>query len=129
MKSASTTRATGRSGDHLYTYTVGTTGTTPLTNVLLTDNNGTPGTTIDDFHPTYISGDTNLNGVLDRTETWTYSATHYVTVAEYNAAMPLTSTVTAQSGQTTGVGHQRRDGHDRPAPGSNHPPRAPMRPM
>ncbi len=37
-----------------------------LTNVVVTDDNATPGTISDDFHPLLIAGgDTNGNGKLD----------------------------------------------------------------
>src|SRR5207249_3797623 len=58
-----------------YTYTLQNTSqasTDPLT-VVLTDTDGTP---------TYVSGDANSNGVLDKGETWTYKLT--VTVPTQN---------------------------------------------
>jgi hypothetical protein len=50
--------------------------------VSITDDNGTPGTG-DDFAPTYVSGDTNSDGKLDTTETWTYSASAAAVVGQY----------------------------------------------
>ena len=42
-----------------------TTSATPLTNVVVRDDNGTPGVAGDDFSPTFVGGDTNGNGLLD----------------------------------------------------------------
>ena len=44
-----------------------------------TDDNSTTGTTGDDFTATFQSGDTDSNGRLDTTETWTFQATRLVT--------------------------------------------------
>ncbi len=66
-----------------FTYEVTNTGNVALENVVVTDDNGTPGDTGDDFSPTFVGGDTNGNGLLDLTETWTYTATHTVTADQY----------------------------------------------
>jgi uncharacterized repeat protein (TIGR01451 family) len=66
-----------------WTYFVTATGSNePIKNVVVTDDNGTPGNTADDFHPTPVLGadnvhnigDTNKDGLLDPTETWQYTA-------------------------------------------------------
>ena len=57
-----------------FTYEVRNTGTVPLGNVVLIDDNGTPGIPGDDFMPTFTGGDTNGNGLLDVNETWTYAS-------------------------------------------------------
>ena len=41
----------------------------------MVDDNATPDNPSDDFAPTFVSGDNNSNGVLDRNETWLYRAT------------------------------------------------------
>jgi hypothetical protein len=54
-----------------WTYTVTSSAQLAVT---LTDDNGTPGNSGDDFHPTFQGGDSNNNGLLDPGETWTYVA-------------------------------------------------------
>lgn len=55
-------------------YTVTNTGNVSLTNVAVTDDNGTPGDTSDDFAATYVSGDASNDGVLDVAEAWIFEA-------------------------------------------------------
>jgi len=66
-----------------WTYTVENNGNLPLSNVLVTDDNGTPLDTSDDFHPVYVSGDTDGDSKLDTTETWTFSANGTAGIGEY----------------------------------------------
>ncbi len=70
-------------GTATFTYVVTNTGTVALGTVVVRDNNGTSTNTSDDFSPTLQSGDTNSNGRLDTTETWTYQATRTVTAGQY----------------------------------------------
>ena len=65
-----------------WSYVVTTTTSTPLA-VNLTDDNGTPGNTADDFHPVFQGGDTNGNHLLDLGEAWTYTATGKVPAGLY----------------------------------------------
>lgn len=67
-----------------FSYVVTNPGNVALATVAITDDNGTPGSTADDFSPTFVGGDTNSNGRLDTTETWTYSATRTVTAGQYS---------------------------------------------
>jgi hypothetical protein len=75
-----------------FTYNVRSTGGTSLQNVVVTDDNGTPGDTSDDFSPALTSGDTNSNNILEASETWIYTATRTVTAGQYSN----TGTVNAQ---------------------------------
>ena len=86
-----------------YSYALSNAGITPLTGVVVTDDNGTPTVPDDGFNPTYVSGDYNGNGQLDYGETWYYTATHTVTQAEVNAGLPLVNTATATSNQLAAV--------------------------
>src|SRR5262249_38391044 len=74
-----TGNALSKIGDPVtYTYTVtnaGSAGTPALENVVVTDDNATPGVPGDDFSPTFVGGDTNNDGKLDKGETWTYTKT------------------------------------------------------
>jgi uncharacterized repeat protein (TIGR01451 family) len=80
-----------------YVMTVQNTGNVTLTGVSVTDPYATTG-------PTYVSGDTDLDGKLDVGETWTYTATHTVTQAEIDSNGAgdgnLENTATAHSNET-----------------------------
>ncbi len=90
-----------------WTYVVTNPGNVPVANVAVNDDNGTPGNNADDFSPSYVSGDTNNDGLLDPTETWTYTATGTATAGQYNndATVDGTgpSTTTTDGTTTTGV--------------------------
>jgi hypothetical protein len=59
-----------------WVYVVTNTGTTPISNVVITDN--TPG-----VNPVLIGGDSNNDGKLDVTEAWTYQATGTAIADQY----------------------------------------------
>lgn len=65
-----------------WTYIVTNTGGVNLTNIVVRDDNGTPGNPGDDWNPTYISGD-NGDNILETTETWVYQATGTATAGYY----------------------------------------------
>src|SRR5262249_49833205 len=90
-----TTVSEGGVGNQQVTYTYQVTNTTGYNLPLLlnlTDNNGTPNPS-DDFTPTYVSGDTNLDGKIGTDEVWTFTKT--VTVPIEDAGATLTNTVDA----------------------------------
>ena len=93
----------------VFTYAVRNTSNAALKTVTLVDDNGTVGNTSDDFVPApvtiiaggkvYNTGDVNKDGLLDRTETWLYSATravgegaysNYATVSAVNSSTNVT---------------------------------------
>ena len=61
-------------GTVTFTYTVANPGTQSLQISSISDDNGTPFISADDFAPVYVSGDTNGNGLLDPGETWLYTS-------------------------------------------------------
>jgi hypothetical protein len=85
-----------------FTYSVRNTGGVPLSNIVVTDDNATPGFTGDDFTPAPVVqisgpyagkniGDLNGDNLLDTTEVWKYSAT---------VIPPVVMTVTVTAGAT-----------------------------
>ncbi len=70
-------------GSATFTYILTNAGNVPLSSISVTDDNGTTGTTGDDFHPTFSGGDTNSNGQIDVGETWTYSANRTVVAGQF----------------------------------------------
>ena len=72
-----------------WTYTVTNPGNLALSNVVVTDDNGTPGNLLDDFTATAVLsggfnvGDANHNNLLDTNETWQFTATGTAGTGEY----------------------------------------------
>ena len=86
----------------LFTYVVTNPGTTPLTNVTVVDDNGTPGITSDDLSPHAVLqrggfnvGDTDKDGALDPGEQWIF-------VMKDRAERGSHVNVATASGQTAG---------------------------
>lgn len=55
-----------------------------MSGVVVRDDNGTAGNAADDFNATFVGGDTNGNGLLDITETWTFTASRIATSGQYS---------------------------------------------
>ena len=79
-------------------YTVSNPGNEPLKNVTLVDNGGNSASTADSFNPTFVSGDTNGNGLLDPGETWIYTATGTAKAGQYENQAVVTA-----AGNTSGT--------------------------
>ncbi|MFN9914605.1 MAG: hypothetical protein ACK53L_18600, partial [Pirellulaceae bacterium] len=63
----------------------------PLQNLIVRDDNGTPGNLADDFNATFQSGDTDTDSILDVGETWVYQATRTVTAGQYTNIATVTA--------------------------------------
>jgi Bacterial Ig domain/RTX calcium-binding nonapeptide repeat (4 copies) len=89
----------------VWTYLVTNASTATMTISSFTDDAGTPTVPGDDFHPAYVSGDTNHNNKLDPGETWLYTSAGvfsyhvkaglYGNTATVTAAAPGNQTFTA----------------------------------
>jgi hypothetical protein len=68
-----------------FVYLLTNTGNVPVGNIVVVDDNGTPGNAADDFNPAYGSGDANLNGLIDANEIWIYFAMRTVTAGQHTS--------------------------------------------
>lgn len=66
-----------------FTYIVTNTGNMTLSNVVVSDDNGTPGNAADDFNPIYLAGDTNSDNQLQQGETWVFFAARTAIAGQY----------------------------------------------
>ncbi len=86
-----------------YTITVANTGNVPLTGLSITDallQGGSPRTLTSG--PSYASGDTDLDGQIDATETWIYAATYAVTQPDIDNSTAFANTATFDTAETPG---------------------------
>lgn len=75
-----------------FTYVVRNAGTVPLSNVQVSDDNGTPGNAADDFFATFDNGDANSDTLLDTNEIWNFSATRSATLGVHENDSVVTGT-------------------------------------
>ena len=75
-----------------FDYVVTNSGNVPLSNVIVTDDNGTPDDATDDFAPGFLNGDANGNSLLDLGETWTYSTTRVAAAGQFSHTGSVTAT-------------------------------------
>ena len=66
-----------------FQYLVTNDGMVALSDIVLSDDHGTPGDTSDDFTPVFIGGDADSDGLLDVGETWIYEASTVVSAGQY----------------------------------------------
>lgn len=75
-------------GEELTTdYLVSNPGSLPLEKVVLSEDNGTPGDSSDDWFPQFLGGDRNVNGLLDPGEVWRYSYTDTARRGQYQGSV------------------------------------------
>ena len=89
-------------GTLTFTITLDNTGNVSLTGLTITDallQGATPRTLT--TGPTYASGDTDIDGAIDPTETWTYTATYAVTQANIDDGSTFSNTATFDTTQTS----------------------------
>jgi Ca2+-binding RTX toxin-like protein len=75
-----------------WTYRVTNATATPLANIVVSDDNGTPGVPGDDFNPAFVGGDTDVDGLLDPGEVWLYRAFGTVAFGQYANVGSVTAT-------------------------------------
>ena len=78
-----------------FTYELRNTGAgffVQLSILSISDDNGTPGDTADDFTPTFVGGDTLIvDNQLDLGEIWTYTATKVAVLGQYANSATVTA--------------------------------------
>jgi uncharacterized protein with FMN-binding domain len=66
----------------IWEYVITNTGNVDLSNIVVLDDNGTPGIYSDDWSPTYLSGDDG-DKILQTNETWFYQTTGTADAGQY----------------------------------------------
>jgi len=74
----------------VWTYAITNPGNASLSNVVVTDDSGTVETE-DDTAATYMSGDTNVNGMIEPDETWTFSTAPLSNLGLYSRTANVTA--------------------------------------
>ena len=98
-----------------WTYNITNTGNVGLTNIIVSDDNGTPGNTADDFFANpvlagaYNIGDVNTDNVLDLTETWQFTATGIAQEGHYDNIATVTGDFTDDFQNSTTVDASEND--------------------
>jgi hypothetical protein len=99
-----------------WVYNITNCGSLNLTNIVVTDDNGTPLNLADDWHPAYISGDTGQPGVLEpysqTHEAWIYQASGNATAGYYANIGYVTGTT--QAGDAAGTASDPSHYYNRP---------------
>ena len=101
-----------------FTYLVTNSGDEPLSGVVVADDNGTPGVPGDDFSATFVGGDANADGLLDTTDTWTFTAARIATAGQHTNTATASGTSTVDPGGPT-VTDTDSDSHFGAVPGIN----------
>ena len=81
------------------------TGNTAIGGIVLTDDNGTPGNTSDDFSPTFVGGDTDGNSASTSARPGPTRRTKNVTQAMLDAGSDIVNIVTADGAGDVPAGH------------------------
>ena len=84
-----------------FRYTLTLTGELGLVDPVITDDNGTPFETRDDFQPALVSGDTDRDGVLDPGETWVYEWSYDIESGRQTSTATLTGILAGQAVSAT----------------------------
>ena len=75
-----------------FQYLVTNDGMVALSDIVLSDDHGTPGDTSDDFTPIFLGGDADGDGLLDVGESWIYEASTVVSAGQYTNLGAVTGT-------------------------------------
>ncbi len=92
----------------VFTFVVTNPGVIALANVVVVDDNQTPGNTADDYSPTptlaggFNVGDENQNNILENGETWLYTASRVVEAGQHTNNAAVYGTPISDAGDPLG---------------------------